>query len=65
MTLPKMIQTKFERSFTLYRDLINALPPESLGAKLPNLRSNAIGAQLWCVVGARESYARAIQADAW
>lgn len=27
--------------------------------------SNAIGAQFWCVVGARESYARAFQAGAW
>lgn len=27
--------------------------------------SNTIGAQLWCVVGARESYSRAIKAGEW
>jgi hypothetical protein len=33
--------------------------------KLPGLRSNAVGDQLWCVVGARESFTRAIHAGEW
>lgn len=47
-----------------YEDLLGALPEASLAASLP-VPSNRIGAQLWCVVGARESYARAIEAGEW
>ena len=51
-------------SFAGYDDLVGTLPDISLGTKLSD-RSNTIGAQLWCVVGARESYARAITAGKW
>lgn len=47
-----------------YEDLVALLPQGALLAELP-VPSNTIGAQLWCVVGARESYARAIQGGAW
>lgn len=49
----------------LYQDLLAALPEDGLRLDLPQLPSNAIGAQLWCVVGARESYVRAIRAGSW
>lgn len=55
----------FDRSFGLYRDLLAVLDEVSLNSRLPGLSSNAIGGQLWCVVGARESYARAIAAGEW
>ena len=32
---------------------------------LGDLKSNSIGSQLWCIVGTRESYARAIEAGEW
>jgi hypothetical protein len=54
-----------QRSFGLYDDLIAELPEAALGMGLPDIPSNAIGAQLWCVVGARESYARALEAGQW
>lgn len=48
----------------MWDDLAAALPPEALATRLP-IRSNTIGAQLWCIVGARESYARALRDGAW
>ena len=47
-----------------YRDLIAELPEAALARKLAD-RSNTVGAQLWCVVGARESYIAAIESDGW
>lgn len=47
-----------------YEDLVIALPEPALAADLP-VPSNRVGAQLWCVVGARESYARALAAGQW
>ena len=51
-------------SFTAYRDLAGSLPKEALDQKL-SIPSNTIGAQFWCVVGARESYTRAIENGEW
>lgn len=45
-------------------DLVDTLPTEALGARLP-VPSSTIGAQLWCVVGARESYARSLGSGEW
>lgn len=59
------VASSFERSFGLYRDLLGSLDAGTLTLGLPGIPSNSIGAQLWCVVGARESYARAIAAGAW
>ncbi len=65
MAYAASIRESFERSFALYRDLIVSLDEADLDAKLPGLRSNTIGQQLWCVIGARESYSRAVRAGAW
>jgi hypothetical protein len=54
-----------DRSFGLYRDLFPLLDETLLSSRLGSLPSNTVGAQLWCVVGARESYARAIVAGEW
>ena len=59
------IRESFDRSFGLYRDLLEVLDEVGLQSKLRSLPSNAIGAQFWCVVGARESYARAITSGEW
>jgi hypothetical protein len=59
------VQRSFDRSFGLYRDLVAVLGEGGLQSRLPGLRSNTAGAQMWCVVGARESYARAIAAGEW
>jgi hypothetical protein len=65
MALAAVIRANLERSIRLYDDLVAELPESALAMKLPGVPSNTIGAQLWCVVGARESYARAVDAGAW
>ena len=64
-SLSAALTSGLERSFGLYRDLVASLDEATLGAHLPGLPSNTVGQQLWCVVGARESYARAIRAGEW
>lgn len=56
---------RLQKSFALYTELVNHLSEESLKQKLSDLPSNTIGQQLWCVVGARESYLKGIQKGAW
>lgn len=51
-----------EDKFTLFDELVGALPGEVFDRHLGELKSNSIGEQLWCVVGTRESYARALEA---
>jgi len=65
MSLSETIAQNFDRSFALYRDLIDSVDDGALASRLPGLPSNTMGLQLWCVVGARESYAQAIKANQW
>ena len=60
-----LLQRRFERSNTLYLDLLDTVPPEHLGSHLRDLPSDTVGHQLWCVLGARESYPRAARAGEW
>ncbi len=60
-----ILKTRLDRAFTLTRDLVAHLDEGALGLDLPNLPSNRIAGQLWCIVGARESYLRAIEAGGW
>lgn len=55
-TVLKHLRSSFQR----YLDLVNSLPDDSLGHKLPG-RSNTLGGQAWCLIGARQSYTRALQ----
>lgn len=65
MSLSLVIQERLERSFGLYRDLVECIDEDALSSRLPGLPSNTVGLQLWCVVGARESYAQAIKSGQW
>lgn len=56
--LTRHLEEKFDR----YKELAAALPNDAFGRRLGALPSNTIGEQLWCVVGTRESYARALDA---
>ena len=60
-----ILKTRLDRSFTLTYDLINHLDETSLALDLPSLPSNRISDQLWCIIGARESYIRAIKKGSW
>ena len=50
--------------FRAHHELAELLPEEAFGQKLP-VPSNTIGAQFYCIVGARESYARALKENGW
>lgn len=59
------LKEKLGRSFGLTHDLVTHLDETSLNLDLPNLPSNRIAGQLWCIVGARESYTKAIETSGW
>lgn len=59
------LKARLVRSFKLTHDLVVHLDEESLSLDLPNLPSNRIAGQVWCIVGARESYTKAIEAGGW
>ncbi len=62
--LTPILETHLDESFSLYQELVASLTGDDLRRKLP-VPSNVLGAQLWCVIGARESWARAVEAGAW
>jgi len=61
----EILRRRFARANILYLDLVDALTAEQLGSRLPGLPSDTAGHQLWCVLGARESYVRAARAGEW
>ena len=61
----QQLKAHLVRSFKLTHDLIAHLDEESLSLDLPDLPSNRIAGQVWCIVGARESYTKAIEAGGW
>ena len=60
-----IIVERLRRAVDLTDGLAADLLPSALMAHNGAARSNTIGGQFWCVVGARESYARAFDARAW
>jgi putative acetyltransferase len=65
MSANQKLKTHLERAFDLTRDLVAHLDEMNLQLDLPGLKSNRVAGQLWCIVGARESYIRAIKEGAW
>lgn len=59
------LKAKLDRAFSLTHDLIMHLDETFLNLDLPGLPSNRIAGQLWCIIGARESYIKAIEAGGW
>ena len=62
--LQRLIDARLDATFALYAELIDALDEPQLAQSLP-VPSNPIGLQLWCVVGARETWARALESGTW
>ncbi len=60
-----VLRQRMQGSMELFAELAESLPESALNKSLPGIASNCIGDQLWCVVGARESFARAIDAGEW
>jgi hypothetical protein len=61
----QLLINHLKRAFALTTDLIQHLPEEALVHKLGDLPSNTIGQQLWCMIGARESYLKAAVKNEW
>ncbi len=61
----KELKKKLDRAFGLTHDLLLHLDESALKLDLPDMPSNKIADQYWCIVGARESYIKAIEAGGW
>lgn len=61
----RKLKERLDLAFGLTHNLVAHLDEAALALDLPGLPSNRIAGQLWCIVGARESYMRAIEAGAW
>lgn len=59
------LQRRVDKLIRLFDDLAATLPAKMLASHLGELRSNTIGQQLWCVVGGRETWAKAIPDEEW
>ncbi len=59
------LKKRIDPAFTLTHDLVLHLDEICLSLDLPGLPANRMGDQLWCVVGARESYLKAIKMGGW
>lgn len=61
----ELIGERVIRAFELTNDFFGLLAQQNLTLRIPNVPSNSLGAQAWCILGARESYLRALRAGAW
>ncbi|WP_162564218.1 MULTISPECIES: hypothetical protein [Microbacterium] len=61
----ELLRRRLARANTLYLDVVDAVTADQLGSRLADLPSDTFGHQLWCVLGARESYPRAARAGEW
>ncbi len=60
-----LIIQKLEARFNAYADLIAQTDAPALEAKLAVEKHKSLKEHLWCVVGARQSYAKALEANQW
>ncbi len=59
------IIANLQKRIRSYADLIAALDPGNLSAKVDIPKDKSVAEHLWCVVGARESYAKALASGGW
>ena len=59
------ISTRLTQRFDAYAQLLDQLNPDLLQKTIPVPKHKSLAEHLWCVVGARESYARALAAGSW
>ncbi|MGX1694317.1 hypothetical protein ACWIBQ_02890 [Microbacterium keratanolyticum] len=60
-----LLRARLSQAQRLYDDFLSEMTPQLLASRLRDLPSNTIGQQLWCVIGARESYPKAARARSW
>ena len=59
------IINRIQERFQSYTDLVQSTAPEDFAKKPDVAKSKSLGEHLWCVVGARESYTKALEAGSW
>lgn len=59
------IMNNMASRFSAYSEIVAGLNDASLQSRLEIPKNKSLAEHLWCVIGARESYARAIEADEW
>ncbi|WP_423188374.1 hypothetical protein ACO1PF_07105 [Alkalibacterium sp. f15] len=59
------LMERLNTAFDLTDDLVKNLSVQDLKLTLGDLPSNTIGEQIWCIVGARESYLQAVIHNEW
>lgn len=65
MNTEQLLKARLDQAFRLTHDLVSHFDGSFLLLDLPGLPSNRVSGQLWCIVGARESYIRAIESGGW
>lgn len=65
MTVNALFRRRLELANALYVDLVGSVTADQLSSRLVDLPSDTVGHQLWCVLGARESFPRAARAGGW
>jgi hypothetical protein len=63
--MDELVVQRVDAAMALTNGLADGLAAADLDRRLIGLPSNSIGSQFWCVVGARESYARGIETGGW
>ena len=61
----EQIITRLQARLKAYDDLAETLDEELLNLKIDVPKHKSLAEHLWCVIGARESYARALEAGSW
>ena len=54
-----------ERRLTSYNEVIDGITAEQLAQEIDLPRHKSLLVHLWCVIGARESYTRALRSGKW
>ena len=58
-----LIKQRLKNAFTLTSDLLESMDETNLKLKINDVPSNTIGGQYWCIIGARQSYNKAMEHD--
>ena len=56
---------RLKEALDLTKDLCIALDSAQLEQRIPKVKSNKIGEQFWCLIGARESFIKALENSEW
>ena len=59
------IRKRLQEAFKLTQDLCSSLNDLELEKQIPHVKSNKIGKQFWCILGARENYIKALNHSEW